>query len=639
MSGFFGIFNPKGTGIDLEVFQQIKNAADRPGHDGIEIYADDHIALGHIMLRVSPESKHDQQPLKSNCGNYILVGHFRLDYRDELGDKLGLTQTELELTPDSRLVMLAYQKWKDKCAEYLEGDWAFAINDISENRLFLFKNTLGISSLFYFEREGNVFFGTDTSFLLSPKSLAFELDNSEVLSLSTPNYYPLKNKTIIKGLCFLDNAECFCFGSDFKKYYSLKADSRPQKINYRNDAEYFHDFLLSYYLAVKSRINGQISNGLLLSGGLDSTSIACLGALELELSKNMIYAFTSVPLDKKSPKYFGSNMIDESPLVEELAKKYTNIECKFYDFPHPDLRDDTNLFIYKNAYHPILNKNSFWLNGIFNECKKAKIHSLLIGQSGNYSVSWSGTNYYLFLIINFKILSIFRYIISEFYYSKNLYSTLKVILYVPGIYFFENIYNSLYQTLVFRKNRFFKLTGFLSLSIVFSNAKDFFRVIYNAFRNYESQKKAMQSSFFSFVSNKLYIISSRKYLQVSDPTMDLRLVNYLNNIPQVLFFKKHKRKFLFRMTFSQLLPENIINRTQAQIQSADFDRRFKEYFNTEMIEFQNKNDEYHRCLKFGEIQAFYKTRSNSLEFNNQLNAINQFIKAISIQEFCNSLKK
>ena len=76
-------------------------------------------------------------------------GHFRLDYRDELGDKLGLTQAEIEVTPDSQLAMLAYQRWKEKCVHHLEGDWAFVVFNIHLNQLFLARDSTGISSLFF----------------------------------------------------------------------------------------------------------------------------------------------------------------------------------------------------------------------------------------------------------------------------------------------------------------------------------------------------------------------------------------------------------------------------------------------------------------------------------------------------------
>ena len=190
MSSFFGIFNPKGTGIDKEAFEQMRQAADQPGHDGIQIYVDEYIALGHVMLRVSPESQYDQQPLKSSCGNYILVGHFRLDYRDELGDKLGLTQAELENTPDSHLAMKAYQKWKEKCVNHIEGDWCCLIYDINKVRVDLLKCPVGIAALFYGKFDDVLFIGTDTAYILNQNTINFKVDYKELRRLSTISAYP-----------------------------------------------------------------------------------------------------------------------------------------------------------------------------------------------------------------------------------------------------------------------------------------------------------------------------------------------------------------------------------------------------------------------------------------------------------------
>jgi asparagine synthase (glutamine-hydrolysing) len=148
MSGFFGVFSPGGN-VDRLAIDQMQTAIQRDGYDELETHIDDHIAMGHLMLRVTPESAYDKQPLKSNCGRYILVGHFRLDYRDELGDKLGFTQKELDLTPDSLLVMNSYQKWGDKCVHHLEGDWTFVLYDRVQNIMTCFKDKYGTSAFFY----------------------------------------------------------------------------------------------------------------------------------------------------------------------------------------------------------------------------------------------------------------------------------------------------------------------------------------------------------------------------------------------------------------------------------------------------------------------------------------------------------
>jgi asparagine synthase (glutamine-hydrolysing) len=238
MSGFFGIFNPNGTGVDMEAFDQMRHAADRPGHDGIETYVDDFIAIGHIMLRVSPESQYDQQPLRSSCGNYILVGHFRLDYRDDLGDKLGLSYMELLETPDSKLAILSYQKWGSDSYRHLEGDWSFIIFNMKERSISMMKDKTGISACFYFTDHEKLIFASDTAFILSISSIQFEVDETEMMNISALPGYPEYGKTIVKNICTLNNWELVSFDYLLRIGKTIFHDQSLNKIRYLHEDDY-----------------------------------------------------------------------------------------------------------------------------------------------------------------------------------------------------------------------------------------------------------------------------------------------------------------------------------------------------------------------------------------------------------------
>jgi asparagine synthase (glutamine-hydrolysing) len=197
MSGFFGVFSPGGN-VDRLAIDQMQTAIQRDGYDELETHIDEHIAMGHLMLRVTPESAYDKQPLKSNCGRYILVGHFRLDYRDELGDKLGLTQKELEVTPDSLLAIMAYQKWADKCVHHLEGDWAFVLYDRLQNIMTCFKDKYGTSAFFYATYGERFYFATATNILASISQYFSDVDLHQLFRLSISGLSFEKNKTLLK---------------------------------------------------------------------------------------------------------------------------------------------------------------------------------------------------------------------------------------------------------------------------------------------------------------------------------------------------------------------------------------------------------------------------------------------------------
>ena len=174
---------------------------------GLETHVEEKIAMGHLMLRVSPEAKYDQQPVRSECGRYLLVGHFRLDYRDELGDKLGIIQSELELTPDSILVMLAYQKWKDQCVHHIEGDWAFALFDRASNSLMLAKDRTGYSALFYTVYQGAIYFSSDVNVIGAIEAIPFEVDMVQFYRISLPSILVERGKTLLKEVYHLNGGE------------------------------------------------------------------------------------------------------------------------------------------------------------------------------------------------------------------------------------------------------------------------------------------------------------------------------------------------------------------------------------------------------------------------------------------------
>lgn len=638
MSSFFGIFNPRGSGIDKGAFEQMRQAADRPGHDGIQTYVDNHIALGHVMLRVSPESQYDQQPLKSSCGNYILVGHFRLDYRDELGDKLGLTQNELDITPDSRLAMMAYQKWKENCIYHLEGDWCCLIYNIGKVRIELLKNPVGISAIFYGKFDDIFYFGSDPAYILNQQTINFNVDYKEVRFLSKLSTYPSANKTLIEGLYTVDTNEMISVNEEFCLIEKSFHFAEPHYLCYKNDKDYFLDFIFQYSSSIRSRTRGSDASGFFLSGGLDSSSMTTLAALIGNHEKKKIISYTSVPFYKDELKNITDRTINESYLVELLCSKYQIIDANYCDFPKINIVNDMQVEIHLNAYSPILNSNSFWLNGIMQTAKKASTSNILIGQSGNYTISWSGTNFYISLLLRLKLYTLYKLLANEINSSKDLVPAIKTLIYVPFFYFSRDLVKSIKAVLKLNDNKFVNssiFNPFYSLRVICVNLINIFR---QRWMDYLDQKKQLQKDFFSFVGIKLYMMSTRNGVQLSDPTMDSRLVSFLNVIPQSLFFRLSSRKFIFKKVFEELLPTEILNRKMAQIQSADFNMRLEHYLISYMS-FYNYESSNEDVFKTNEMIEFYTNMVSKNGMKPDFNEINHFIRAISLKEFCNYFRK
>ena len=333
MSGFFGIFRPQGGPVDLEAFEQMKTAMHREGFDGMETHVDEKITMGHLMLRVSPESKYDKQPLKSACGNYLLVGHFRLDYRDELGDKLGLTQTELELTPDSQLAMLAYLKWKEKCVYHLEGDWAFVLYNYIQNSVFGAKDKGGYSALFYTTYYNIVYFSSDLNALIESKILPVQIDKNQLCRIGITGVELTNGKTLYQSIFHVKSANTISVDSSIaiveNEYWQLSIE---QSINYKYDFDCFQDMQRLMAQATSMRGETLQEVGVFLSSGLDSTTVAYFSAHQLMFRNRKLFSFTSFPCYKDFDGIKDSHRFREDISTKELLKIFQNVHWSFLSF-------------------------------------------------------------------------------------------------------------------------------------------------------------------------------------------------------------------------------------------------------------------------------------------------------------------
>src|ERR1700694_2926036 len=90
-----------------------------------------------------------------------MVADLRLDNREELGSDCGIGAAELRDVPDSALLLRAFRKWGDSCAEHLLGDFAFAIWDGRARKLLLGRDHMGQRYVHYHRAAGCFIFATD----------------------------------------------------------------------------------------------------------------------------------------------------------------------------------------------------------------------------------------------------------------------------------------------------------------------------------------------------------------------------------------------------------------------------------------------------------------------------------------------
>jgi asparagine synthase (glutamine-hydrolysing) len=123
------------------------------GPDGVGMWSEGPVGLGHRMLHTTPESLHEKLPLVDRTEDLFLTADARIDNRDELIAALGLTGRAREEITDGELILGAYERWGERCPERLLGDFAFAIWDRRKQTLFCTRDHFGVKQLYYYRSD------------------------------------------------------------------------------------------------------------------------------------------------------------------------------------------------------------------------------------------------------------------------------------------------------------------------------------------------------------------------------------------------------------------------------------------------------------------------------------------------------
>src|ERR1700752_901968 len=123
MSAIAGIRFSDEKPVSRQQVSKLIAAMRHRGPDGAGIWADGSTGLGHGMLWTTQESLHESLPAWNPCLQLAITADVRIDNRDELVAALEVPHDLVKETPDSTLILLAYERWGESCTERLLGDF------------------------------------------------------------------------------------------------------------------------------------------------------------------------------------------------------------------------------------------------------------------------------------------------------------------------------------------------------------------------------------------------------------------------------------------------------------------------------------------------------------------------------------
>jgi len=355
--------------------------AQRPNGWSGKVRQEGTTALG----RAAPRAAGERAARGRSSGAFLLAADVRLDNREDFLPPLGLRGAEAETLDDERLMLLCFERWGPEVIERFVGDFAVALWDKREQRLLLARDFAGQRPLHYHESRRGVAASSMAKGLHALDHVPRAVDEVRLLEMLAAVHHE-GPRTFFKHVQRVEPGELLTFGPGGRSsriFWTAPAG----EIRLGSHGEYAEALREKLDVAVASQLRGAGSAvATHLSAGLDSSAVTSAAAIRFS---GRVLAFTSVPPHDRSalPRgRFGS----EGALAARTASLYPNVEHRLVEtpgrLPLEDLDWELELFERPDINLP----NLAWANRINDAVAAEGVNVLLVGTGGNLSISYAG---------------------------------------------------------------------------------------------------------------------------------------------------------------------------------------------------------------------------------------------------------
>lgn len=281
-------------------------------------------------------SYNSRLPTKNKFEDITILGDITIHNRKELINLL----SENERVPIKTNEELIYYLYKNKGIRFVEelvGEFSLVLYDQKKKETYAIRDQLGVKTLFWLELKGNFIFASDI-FLLKPY---FNFSRNSL----SENYFRLfyygngvldSNETPFKGIHRVPRGEYVKkVNKESSRYKYWDLSYVKGNVYFPKRSDYLGEFRGILKKSVEDRLSKHGVNSIMLSGGLDSTSVYVL-------AKSIANQNCNLSLSTISAVFEVLKDSDESEFITDLLDKYEDkgnlINCDdvlmFENFPY-----------------------------------------------------------------------------------------------------------------------------------------------------------------------------------------------------------------------------------------------------------------------------------------------------------------
>lgn len=517
----------------------------------------DHIVKEHFGMScqlnfTTEESKNETLPSYDEESSCYITADARVDYREELSEKLGLDWENSRIYPDSKFILLSYLKWGENCVDFLHGDFAFTIWDTRSNQMFCARDRFGCRPLYFIDHPKYFVVTSNPTAIKSIPAFNLRVRTDYILD-AICSIFPNKKCSAFAEVRRVEPAHTLKYRKDnsftLRKYWVLKLQKKYLSLN-ENEASLELRSRIIESVRQRSRTIGQI--GIELSGGLDSSGIASVLMRILDNGVSVL-AFTHSRSDDDELKQtdFVSELKFSRYICKELLiDKHCIVSEKEQYGNYPSLIEYLG-----SVLRPVNENFALMSDLLIKEVAVSGTKVLLSGFGGDEGITFNGS----IIFDEFarkgeykrlkEAISIFIYKYGGNFRRKLLKHLVKGIL--PNIYaYFKSDW---------RKGTYNSIAINKDIALKYKMKKRFFT---NSYLPEVPDLRIRQFNrlMHAYISERLEesnFIAQIEGVEYRYPYLDVKLIEFFYSLPSELKYKDGIGRFLYRESLRGILPEKV----------------------------------------------------------------------------------
>lgn len=312
MCGFAGY-----VGADIpEVLEKMAAAIVHRGPDGGGFYRDGAVHFAHRRLAVIDLDEAAGQPMQTADGELCVIFNGEIynhrELRRQLEQRGHVFRTR---SSDTEVLLHGWREWGVALPERLDGMWAFVIYDRPGGRLFASRDRFGKKPFFYTRQNGVFTFASELSCLRAHPGIGGNIDAASLRKYFAYGFIPAP-RTIYENIFKLPPGHNLTYDLaaeklDCRQYWDFVAE--PRDFRPEDEPALCEELRELLAAAVKKRLQADVPVGVLLSGGVDSSSVAVLADRAVK-AENPAADIATFSIGFTAASY------DESPYAERIAE-------------------------------------------------------------------------------------------------------------------------------------------------------------------------------------------------------------------------------------------------------------------------------------------------------------------------------